>query len=92
FINDIENRTGSWITDRSIEFHIADLAIGNYTYRLDVEDGLSEMISDEVLVVVTTAIKEWVKPVLNFLWGVVIAAAPVVTTSIIVLIITKRRL
>ncbi|MHA1245481.1 MAG: hypothetical protein ACTSP7_13065, partial [Candidatus Heimdallarchaeota archaeon] len=70
----------------------ADLAIGNYTYRLDVEDGLSEMISDEVLVVVTTAIKIWVDPVMKILWGLVVAAAPVVVTAIIIQLITKRRL
>ncbi|MHA1126813.1 MAG: hypothetical protein ACTSO7_07595 [Candidatus Heimdallarchaeota archaeon] len=92
FVNDVINNFGSWKTDEPINFEIANLAVGNYTYRIDIDDGLDEMITDEVLVVVTTAIKIWVDPVMKFLWGLVVATAPVVVTSIIILLITKRRL
>jgi len=66
--------------------------VGNYTYRIEIADGLGEMISDEVLVVVTTAIKIWVDPLMKFLWGLAVATAPVTVTMIISLLIIKRRL
>ncbi|MHA1211043.1 MAG: hypothetical protein ACTSSH_01155, partial [Candidatus Heimdallarchaeota archaeon] len=85
------NRTDTWITDVPVFFSLTNLAIANYTIRIEASDGWGEVISNEVLVVIRQATNLWLDPLINSLLGLISAVMAVTVTTLIVIMIRQRK-